>query len=53
MYLIMTLTMGIGSYVPVMFGATVVDPSTIICTVLGGIVGIVVYQKLRSYGYIE
>lgn len=53
MYLIMTLTMGIGSYVPVMFGATMMDPSTIVGTLIGGIVGIVVYQKLRSYGYIE
>ena len=53
MYIIMSLSMGIGGYVPVMFGAGMMDFSTIIGTVIGGIVGIVIYQKLRSYGYIE
>lgn len=53
MYLIMTIAMGVGGYVPVLFGAGMMDPSTILGTVIGGIIGIVVYQKLRSYGYIE
>ncbi len=53
MYIIMSLSMGIGGYVPVMFGAGMMDFSTIIGTVIGGIIGIVIYQKLRSYGYIE
>ncbi len=53
MYVIMTVAMGIGGYIPVMFGAGMMDFSTIVGTVIGGIIGIVVYQKLRSYGYIE
>ncbi len=53
MYVIMTVAMGIGGYIPVMFGAGMMDFSTIVGTVVGGIIGIVVYQKLRSYGYIE
>lgn len=53
MYVIMTVAMGIGGYIPVMFGAGMMDISTIVGTVIGGIIGIIVYQKLRSYGYIE
>ncbi len=53
MYVIMTVAMGIGGYIPVMFGAGMMDFSTIVGTVIGGIIGIVVYQKLRSDGYIE
>ncbi|MFZ2494895.1 MAG: hypothetical protein WAW60_03950, partial [Candidatus Saccharimonadales bacterium] len=53
MYVIMTIAMGIGGYVPVMFGAGMMDFSTIVGTVIGGIIGVIVYQKLRSYGYIE
>ncbi|MGB3009537.1 MAG: hypothetical protein WBB33_04260 [Candidatus Saccharimonadales bacterium] len=53
MYIIMTVAMGIGGYIPVMFGAGMMDISTIVGTVIGGIIGIIVYQKLRSYGYIE
>lgn len=53
MYIIMTIAMGIGGYIPVMFGAGMMDFSTIVGTVIGGIIGIIVYQKLRSDGYIE
>ncbi len=53
MYVIMTVAMGIGGYIPVMFGAGMMDFSTIVGTVIGGIIGIIVYQKLRSDGYIE
>ena len=53
MYDIMTIAKGIGGYVPVMFGAGMMDFSTIVGTVIGGIIGVIVYQKLRSYGYIE
>lgn len=49
----MTIAMGIGGYIPVMFGAGMMDFSTIVGTVIGGIIGIIVYQKLRSDGYIE
>ncbi|MFZ1458990.1 MAG: hypothetical protein WAT17_03875 [Candidatus Saccharimonadales bacterium] len=53
MYIIMSIAMGVGGYVPVMFGADMMDPSTILGTVIGGIIGIVIYVKLRNMGYIE
>lgn len=45
--------MGLGGYVPVLFGASMMDVSSILGTVIGGIIGVVVYYKLRQAGYIE
>ena len=49
----MTVAMGAGGYVPVLFGQSALGGWSILGTVLGGIVGIVVYAKLRNDGIIE
>lgn len=53
MYTILAITMGIGSYLPVMFGQSMLGGWSIIGTVLGGVIGIMIYAKLRNEGYIE
>ncbi|MEO5690658.1 MAG: hypothetical protein ABIQ64_00545 [Candidatus Saccharimonadales bacterium] len=53
MYMIMTVAMGIGGYVPVLFGQSAHGGWSILGTVLGGILGVMAYAKLRSDGIIE
>ncbi len=53
MYTIMTLSMGIGGYVPVLFGQSAFGGIGVLGTVIGGIFGIILYAKLRSNGVIE
>ncbi len=53
MYVIMSLSMGVGGYVPVLFGQSAFGGLSILGTVIGGIFGIILYAKLRSNGIIE
>lgn len=53
MYVILSITMGIGGWIPMIWGASYMDISSIVGTCVGGTVGIWLYIKLRSAGYIE
>lgn len=53
MYTIMTIAMGLGGYVPVLFGASALGFISILGTVIGGIIGVIVYVRLRNDGIIE
>lgn len=53
MYLIMSVTMGAGAYVPVLFGASALGFISILGSVIGGIGGIFLYAYLRNNGIIE
>ena len=53
MYIIMSVTMGVGAYVPVLFGASALGLISILGSVIGGVVGIVLYVYLRNSGIIE
>lgn len=45
--------MTIGSYVPTLWGASMLGGQSILGGFVGGIIGIILYLKLRSLGYIE
>lgn len=53
MYIIMTIAMGLGGYIPVLCGADALGLESVLGSVAGGIVGIVIYAWLRNRGYIE
>ncbi len=53
MYIIMSVTMGIGGYLPVLFGESALGGWSIVGTVIGGIIGIFAYIYMRNGGYIE
>lgn len=53
MYIIISLASGIGSYIPILFGQSMLDIWSILGGFVGGIVGIIIYLKLRQAGYIE
>ncbi len=53
MYIIMSLSMGVGGYIPVLFGQSAFGGMSVLGTVIGGIFGIILYAKLRSNGIIE
>lgn len=53
MYIILSVAMGIGGYLPVLFGESALGGWSILGTLVGGIVGIIVFSKLRKAGYIE
>lgn len=53
MYVIMSIFMAAGGYLPVVFGQSALGGWSVLGTVLGGIVGIIAYAKLRSNGIIE
>jgi hypothetical protein len=53
MYFIMTVTMGAGAYIPVLFGASALGFISILGSVIGGIVGVFLYVFLRNNGIIE
>lgn len=49
----MSVTMGVGAYVPVLIGASALGLISILGSVIGGVVGIVLYVYLRNSGIIE
>ena len=53
MYIIIGITTGIGSYVPVLFGADLLGGWSVLGTLIGGIVGIYIFYKVRQAGYVE
>ena len=53
MYIIMTIAMGIGGYIPVLFHQSALGGWSILGTMIGGVIGVIVYAKLRKAGYIE
>lgn len=53
MYIIIGVTTVIGSWVPTIFGASMLDISSVFGSVVGGFLGIIVYWKLRQAGYVE
>jgi hypothetical protein len=53
MYIIIGVTTTIGGYVPVLFGADMLGGWSILGTLIGGIVGIYVFYKVRAAGYVE
>jgi hypothetical protein len=53
MYIIITITTVIGGWVPTLWGASMLDVSSILGSVVGGFVGIYIYWKMRQAGYIE
>ena len=53
MYVIMSVTMGAGAYIPVLFGASALGLESIVGSMVGGIGGIFLYIYLRNSGFIE
>lgn len=53
MYVIMSVTMGAGAYIPVLFGASALGLGSIVGSMVGGIGGIFLYIYLRNSGFIE
>ncbi len=53
MYIIMSITMGLGGYLPTLFGESAFGGWSIIGTMVGGVIGITMYIKLRKAGYLE
>lgn len=53
MYIIMSIFMGIGGYAPALFGQSIMGGWSIFGTLIGGIVGVIVYWRLRDGGYIS
>jgi hypothetical protein len=53
MYIIITITTVIGGWLPTLWGASMLDISSIFGSVVGGFAGIIIYWKMRQVGYIE
>jgi len=53
MYLILTVMMAIGGYIPVLFGADALGGWSILGGLVGGIIGVWIYMKVRSSGYLD
>lgn len=53
MYIIMAIFMGIGGFAPTLFGESPLGGWSIFGTLVGGIIGVIVYWKVREAGYIE
>ena len=53
MYLIVSLGMAIGGYLPVLFGQSALGGWSIIGTLIGGFAGIWLFWKMRQAGYLE
>lgn len=50
-YIIIAITGGIGGYIPVLFGADPFDGWSIFGSLVGGLVGIVIFYKAKKAGY--
>jgi len=53
MYLILIVFMTLGSLVPMLFGQSMFGGWSIFGTLVGGIIGVIVYWKARQAGYIS
>jgi|JI6StandDraft_1071083.scaffolds.fasta_scaffold1119619_2 hypothetical protein len=53
MYIIISVAMTLGAYIPVLFGASPLGFVSILGSVIGGIGGIFAYSYLRSGGFLE
>lgn len=53
MYLILTVFMGVGGFIPTLFGESIFGGWSIFGTFVGGVMGIIVYWKAREAGYIN
>lgn len=53
MYLILTIAMAIGGYIPVLLGADALGGWSILGGLIGGLAGVWVYVKIRRAGYLE
>ncbi|MGB2786845.1 MAG: hypothetical protein WBB94_00490 [Candidatus Saccharimonadaceae bacterium] len=53
MYIILTVAMSLGGYIPTLFGESAFGGWSILGTMTGGFIGIVIYAKLRKSGYLE
>ena len=51
--MIMSISMGVGGYLPVVFGQSALGGWSILGTIIGGVIGIIIYAKVRKAGYIE
>ena len=50
MYIILSIGMGLGGYLPVLFGQSMLGGWSILGGFVGGIVGVIFYAKLRKQG---
>lgn len=53
MYLILAVFMTLGSFIPTLFGQSMFGGWSIFGTLVGGIIGIFVYWKVKQAGYIS
>lgn len=53
MYIIIGATTSIGSYVPVLFGADMLGGWSVLGSLIGGVIGIIIFYKVRQAGYVE
>ena len=53
MYIIVSLGMGIGGYLPVLLGQSMLGGWSVLGTLIGGFIGIWVFYKLRQAGYLD
>lgn len=52
MYLILGVFMTLGSMIPSLFGESLFGGWSILGTLVGGVIGVIVYWKAREAGYI-
>lgn len=53
MYIIIGVTTTIGGWVPTLFGADLFGGWSILGTLVGGVIGIYIFYKVRDAGYVE
>lgn len=53
MYIIIGVTTTVGGWIPTLFGSSWFGGWSILGTLIGGIVGIVIYYKIRQAGYLD
>jgi prolipoprotein diacylglyceryltransferase len=53
MYIILTAAMAIGGYIPVLLGADALGGWSILGGLIGGLIGVWVYLKIRNEGYLD
>lgn len=53
MYIIISVMGAIGGWVPTLFGASMLGGWSILGSLVGGVVGIVIYWRVRQAGYLD